>query len=55
MKHKKSTNKTCKSELVCKSTAALQEEIKEDLSKSDGSLKELIENDDRKQQEIKNG
>lgn len=37
----------CESELVCKSTAALNEEIKEDLSKADGSLKELIENDRR--------
>lgn len=55
MKKNKKSTKTCNSELVCKSTAALQEEIKEDLSKTDGSLKELIENDDRKRQKTKNG
>lgn len=43
---------SCDSELVCKSTAALNEEIKEDLSKTDGSLKELIENDDRTEKTI---
>ena len=42
---------SCDSELVCKSTAALNEEIKEDLSKADGSLKELIENDNRRQED----
>lgn len=54
MKSNKKSTKTCKSELVCKSTGALREEIKEDLSKTDGSLKELLENDDRKRQETKN-
>ena len=42
---------SCKSTLCCKSTASLTEEIEEDLSKADGSLKELIENDDEQQQE----
>jgi hypothetical protein len=44
---KKECSNKCDTELVCKSTAALNEEIKEDLSKADGSLKELIENDTR--------
>ncbi len=43
--------KSCDSTLNCKSTASLKEEIKEDLEKSDGSLKELLENDDTEQSE----
>ena len=43
--------KPCETELSCKATAALQEEIKDDLSKTDGSLKELIENDETKRDE----
>ena len=37
--------KNCEAELTCKATAALEEEIKDDLKKADGSLKELLEND----------
>jgi len=37
--------KSCESDLVCKSTASLQEEIKEDLLKADGSLEELLQDD----------
>ena len=43
--------KCCETELSCKATAALQEEIKDDLSKLDGSLKELIENDEKQRDE----
>tara|TARA_R110002051_G_scaffold320861_1_gene407089 strand:+ start:329 stop:502 length:174 start_codon:yes stop_codon:yes gene_type:complete len=43
--------KPCETELSCKATAALQEEIQDDLSKTDGSLKELIENDETKPDE----
>ena len=46
--------KPCETELSCKATAALQEEIKDDLSKTDGSLKELIENDEEDQDEDQN-
>tara|TARA_Y100001938_G_scaffold135905_1_gene198105 strand:+ start:385 stop:651 length:267 start_codon:yes stop_codon:yes gene_type:complete len=48
---KKECNTTLKTEVSCKATAALSEEIKEDLRKTDGSLKELVENDNRNQQE----
>ena len=37
----------CDTKLSCKATAALEETVKEDLCKADGSLKELIENDER--------
>ena len=43
--------KCCETELSCKATAALQEEVQEDLSKADGSLKELIENEERTKEE----
>ena len=39
--------KSCETELSCKVTAALEETVKEDLCKADGSLKELIENEER--------
>ena len=42
---------SCESTLYCKSTASLTEEIEEDLLKADGSLKELIQNDEDKQEE----
>tara|TARA_B100000519_G_scaffold152305_1_gene133320 strand:+ start:1393 stop:1569 length:177 start_codon:yes stop_codon:yes gene_type:complete len=48
---KKECNTTLKTEVSCKATAALSEEIKEDLEKADGSLKELLENDNRNEQE----
>tara|TARA_B100000676_G_C17776547_1_gene679550 strand:- start:32 stop:193 length:162 start_codon:yes stop_codon:yes gene_type:complete len=38
--------KSCDAELNCKATASLREEVEEDLRKSDGSLKELLENDE---------
>ena len=41
--------KSCETELSCKATAALEEEIKDDLSKTDGSLKELIQNDEQEE------
>ena len=50
----KKSIKPCETELSCKATAALQEEIKEDLSKTDGSLKELMQNDEDKQEEDEN-
>jgi len=43
--------KSCESKLCCKSTASLNEEVKEELQKSDGSLKELMENDNEEQSE----
>ena len=47
----KKNAKPCETELSCKATAALQEEIKDDLSKTDGSLKELMQNDEEQQEE----
>ena len=44
---------TCESEMCCKATAQLQEEVEKDLEKTDASLKELIENDDKKPSEDK--
>lgn len=38
--------KSCDAELNCKATASLREEVEEDLRKTDGSLKELLENDE---------
>jgi|TARA_R110000744_G_scaffold26506_1_gene65180 hypothetical protein len=43
---------SCESTMHCKSTASLTEEIEEDLLKIDGSLKELIQNDEDKKQEV---
>ena len=43
MSNKKAPAKV-ESEVVLKATAALDEEVKQDLEKEDGSLKELIEN-----------
>lgn len=48
---KKECNTTVKTEVSCKATAALDQEVKEDLEKADGSLKELLENDNGKQEE----
>jgi hypothetical protein len=44
---KKECNTTLKTEVSCKATAALSKEIKEDLEKADGSLKELLECEDK--------
>ena len=43
MSNKKEPAKV-ESEVVLKATAALDEEVKQELEKEDGSLKELIEN-----------
>ena len=43
MSNKKEPAKV-ESEVVLKATASLDEEVKQDLEKEDGSLKELIEN-----------
>ena len=37
--------KSCESQLRCKSTASLQKDVEQDLNKADGSLKELLENE----------
>lgn len=46
----KKIKKECCSELVCKSTAKLKEQVKKDLEKTDGSLKELLENDTKRKE-----
>ena len=43
--------KNCEAELTCKATAALEEEIKDDLKKADWSLKELLENDKKENED----
>ena len=45
--------KSCDAKLNCKATASLQEEVEEDLRKSDGSLKELLKNDETNDSQVK--
>lgn len=42
---------SCESTMCCKATAQLQEEVKQDLEKSDASLKDLLDNDNKEPQE----
>ncbi len=43
---------SCESTMCCKATAQLQEDVKQDLEKSDASLKDLLENDDKTENEV---
>ena len=42
---------TCESTMCCKATAQLGEDVKQDMEKCDASLKDLLENDDKKSKE----
>tara|TARA_Y100001963_G_scaffold141812_1_gene210525 strand:+ start:230 stop:427 length:198 start_codon:yes stop_codon:yes gene_type:complete len=50
MANEKNKPMKCEVELNCKATAALEEEIKEDLVAEDKSLEELIQNEKSKEE-----